>query len=148
MLIIEPILRMTPVRHFGFLGCFLSHHCLHPLTVVQPVGITLHGTGCISAQHVRLDWHAVLTSGRPLLTARQTDASADCPQQAVTTKMSRIHAIMNGTAPLHSLQQEKGHLLANSPSAAALSRRLSQVSAWTRMLDLSDRMGSHHGSGA
>jgi hypothetical protein len=47
--------------------------------------------------------------------------------------MSRIHAIMNGTAPLHSLQQEKGHLLANSPSAAALSRRLSQVSALARM---------------
>ena len=47
--------------------------------------------------------------------------------QAVTTKMSRIHAIMNGTAPLHSLQHEKGHLLANSPSAASLSRRLSQV---------------------
>ena len=41
--------------------------------------------------------------------------------------MSRIHAIMNGTAPLNSLQMEKGHLLANSPSAASLSRRLSQV---------------------
>ena len=41
--------------------------------------------------------------------------------------MSRIHAIMNGTAPLHSLQPEKGHLLANSPSAASLTRRLSQV---------------------
>ncbi len=42
--------------------------------------------------------------------------------------MSRIHAIMNGTAPLNSLQiHEKGHLLANSPSAASLSRRLSQV---------------------
>ena len=54
-----------------------------------------------------------------------------CVSQAVTTKMSRIHAIMNGTAPLHSLQHEKGHVLANSPSAASLSRRLSQVSMHT-----------------
>ncbi len=57
--------------------------------------------------------------------------SCSRPEQAVTTKMSRIHAIMNGTAPLNSLQiHEKGHLLANSPSAASLSRRLSQVRAY------------------